>query len=133
MSVPGNKKQLTAWLRANGYQWILKSPTGTMVSVPEAIRQIEAKEKEEQEYYDEPLFVHGIYPSGDALDTYRIRPCGHDDDTGEFLFSMDAPDNIEENGAIIRYSYDDGTVFIQHDGILETEQEYLKAKPQKAK
>ena len=52
MPAPQAKGQLTAWLKSHGYRWVLKSPTGGIVSVSEAIRHIEEQEQEQHDHLD---------------------------------------------------------------------------------
>ncbi len=123
MPAPRDKGQLTPWLKKHRYQWVLKSPAGEIVTIAEAIKQIE---KDEQERYEEhDLFtIEGVYYTDGAVATNHVWGGQHDDDTHEFFFFMSDPVNTEERDDTIRYTFADSVILIQHDGILETEQEW---------
>ncbi len=127
MPAPKDRSQLTPWLKQHGYQWVLKASGGAIVSVAEAIEQIENKEREnEMAMFDvsDPFMISGVYYTEAVEETGHVWMGQHDDDTGEFEFFMTDPVNTEEKDGVRRYTLPDGTVFIQHKGMLMTEWEH---------
>lgn len=130
MAAPKDRGQLTPWLKQHGYQWVLKAPGGEIVSVAEAIKQIEEDERrEDEDAMDYDLFsISDVYYSEGVANTGHVWMGQHDDDTGVFSFFMNTPVNTEEKDGVTRYTLDDGSVFIRHGGLLETEQEWKSSK-----
>ncbi len=128
MPVPRNKNQITPWLKQHGYQWVLKSPGGAIVTLPEAIKQIQETGQQEQHKHekmgDDYFVISEIYPSEAAMDTEHVWGEERSEDTYESSFHMDAYTQREEIGGVIRYTFADDVVLIQHDGMLDTESEY---------
>jgi hypothetical protein len=130
MPVPNNG-QIMFWLKQHGYQWVLKAPGGAIVSVTDAIKQIEDQKRA---MGAEPsLFaIKDVYYSPAVERTGHIWMGQYDEATGVFEFFLDYPMDREEQDGITRYTFSDGIVLVQHDGVLDTELEYKKKlQPQK--
>jgi hypothetical protein len=77
----------------------------------------------ERDTGEQITFIRGCTVSQDAQNTGKAWSSGHDDDTGEYITAMEIGAKRTVQGENIRYEFPDGTVLVQHDEILETEQE----------
>ena len=73
--------------------------------------------------------INGVYYSAYASRTGHVWMGQHDDDTGAFVFFMDDTLTTQEQDGMILYTFSDGVVLVQHDGVLETQWEW-KGEPQ---
>ena len=128
----GHTAQLT---ELDAYRLLEKLLVALHIDAPEVVQYVRDYEGAEQEANDiknEPDVIKGCYPSEAAWNTHRIFPGGHDDDTNVFYFFMDTGATRTVQGDTIRYTFPDGLVLVQHDGVMDTEQEMQEVKDNKA-
>lgn len=127
MPAPKDKGQLTPWLKAHGYKWVLQGPHSEIATVAQAITAIEQDEKNDralEEIGNDPVILTGVYYSENCWDTGHILGFWHDDDTHEPETMITSDFSKEEKDGAMYFTFPDGVVLVQHDGMLELEWEY---------
>ena len=93
----------------------------------ELTRLVNGLDTDDRDPDEQITFVRGCSVSSEAQMTGNAWASGHDDDTGEYITAMNSNAKRTMQGKNTRYEFPDGTVLIQHDEFLETEQEMKEA------